>query len=100
MHLKNKAGIVPSEAHNPVAIEISYRLRLTKSLEVLSRGIRVILYRKEPSLDEVLLFGSTKANGNISFPHANVEFLIRQDELNLNLWEEIQYFPPLCERAT
>src|SRR5579875_3480134 len=78
---RHRAG----EQNNPMVVEILVHARSAKPLEIIGRGVSVEMDRKELALDEIGLRRLAQADGNISFAHAKVEFLIGGDERDLDI---------------
>jgi hypothetical protein len=73
-----------------VAIEILQRARLAVALQIVGRGVGVEMDREQAPPDEIRLHGFAHAQRDIRLAHAEVEFLVGEDRLEMNLGIELE----------
>ena len=71
-------------------VEFLERLRLAEALDVVLRGVDVEMDGEEAALDEVRLRRAAQPDGDVRLAHGEVEFLVREDELDAHVGIEVE----------
>ena len=82
-----------AEGEQAMVVEIADRARLAIALQIIGRRIGVEMDGEQAAADEVGLRGFAQAQRDIGLAHAEIEFVVGQQKLQLDFRIELEEFP-------
>ncbi len=81
-----------AESDQMMAVEVLDVARLRAPLEVVGRSVGVEMHGEQPPADDVGLHWLAQAQRHVGLPHAEIEVLVRQEQLQLHFRIEFDEF--------
>jgi hypothetical protein len=81
-----------AECDQTVIVEILERARLAALLQIFGRGVGVEMHGEQPAADEVGLHRLAQPQRDIGLAHAEIEFVVGQQKLQLDFGKEFDEF--------